>query len=874
MMNPKKIFLKDYQAPTFEILSTELFFDIQEDLCRVRQISKYRTLRAEQELFLDGEELQLEDIKVNGQSLTKEAYSLVSEGLKIHQVPSEFTLEIATRLEPSKNTSLEGLYAADNGKILCTQCEAQGFRRITYFMDRPDVMTNYLVHIQADPRRFPVLLSNGDLIAKKSLPDGRYEVSWRDPHKKPCYLFALVAGDLGVVKDHFITQSGRRISLEIFSAHGTQDRCAHAMQSLKKSMAWDEKRFGREYDLSTYMIVATDDFNAGAMENKGLNIFNSRLVFANSKTASDSDYYNIESVIAHEYFHNWTGNRVTLRDWFHLSLKEGLTVFRDQEFSMDMSSREMVRIENVADLRSDQFAEDAGPNAHPIRPEFCYAVDNFFTSTIYEKGSEVIRMMQTMVGRPGFRKGMDLYFDRFDGKAVIIEDFAQAIADANTNVKSQSWDQFKLWYSQAGTPKVKVSESFSAKDRTYTLHLEQSCEPTPDQPVKSPFHIPLVIGLLDDNGQEVSIRHPDITANSEGQMILHLKNSEEIFTFTGLNSRPHLSLNRQFSAPIHLDFEQSLADRVFLLENDTDSFNRWESAQALEILQFHELLKDPKHAVSKPLLEALRKLSVRSELPEDFRAALLTLPDDSYLSQLIETLDGPLLFRARQSFELQIATALETELLDLYQQWHGKNIESKEPVDFGRRRLKNTALAYLAQIEKHLPLVSKQYETATIMTDETVGFSILVDQAETLRNAAIERFHDRWKSESLVMNKWFTVQALSHSTETFETVVRLMDHPQFNIKNPNRVYSLLSRFGENLVRFHDPAQPTYSFMADRILELDKINPQVATRVVGCFDVWKKLTEMQKKKAHSELERLVRGGLSKNTYEIVSKQLAD
>ncbi len=872
-MKPGQIFLSDYKAPTYQILSTELTFNIENDVCRVLQKSSYKSIYSNSPphaLFLDGSEsLILESIKLNGIELSASAYRVAPEGLTLAAPPAEFNIEITTLLGPHTNSSLEGLYAANNGQMLCTQCEAQGFRKITYFLDRPDVMTIFTVHIQADKKKYPTLLSNGNLTQSKLLDNGRLQVTWHDPHKKPCYLFALVAGDLGLLKDEFKTLSGAKVSLEIYSAHGTQARCHHAMESLKKSMAWDEQRFGREYDLSTYMIVAADDFNAGAMENKGLNIFNSRLVFADSATATDVDYFNIEGVIAHEYFHNWTGNRVTLRDWFHLSLKEGLTVFRDQEFSMDMSSREMVRIDSVADLRSRQFAEDAGPNAHPIRPESCFAVDNFFTSTIYEKGSEVIRMMQTMVGRPGFRKGMDLYFSRHDGQAVVIEDFAKAIADAN----NQNWEQFKLWYSQAGTPQIKVQESYSDNDQSYTVEIEQSCPPTPNQTTKKPFHIPLVIGLLDERGVELEFTHPQVAVNSEGQKLIHLKEQKQSYIFKNLKSRPHLSINRQFSAPITVNFERSLAEHIFMLRHDTDSFNRWEASQVIMAEQFKVLLKDTANKIDKRYLEALGELVTNTDLPEDFRAALLTLPDNEYLSQSLAMIDGPSLHNARSNFQKQIAQALEVSLISLYKQFHGINTQSKSAKDFGRRRLKNLALRYLCHIETHLPLAVQQQQNAANMTDEVAALSILVDQPKELRSTAIHGFYERWKNESLVLNKWFQTQALSTSTETFATVVELMKHPDFNIKNPNRVYAVLLRFGENLVRFHDEKNPTYKFMADQIIAIDKINPQVATRVAGAFDTWQKLAPDQKKKAHVELQRMAQSGLSKNTYEIVSKQLA-
>lgn len=870
----KKIFLKDYQAPDFEIASIDLSFDLYEDFCRVQSKLQIRKLNKKAaDLFLDGEDLELVKIELNN---TLPKYELQTYGIKILNVPEEFNLEIETKIKPAENTTLSGLYKS--GDIFVTQCEAQGFRRITYFMDRPDVMTKYTVSIAADPKKFPVLLANGDRVARKKLDDGRQEVTWSDPFKKPSYLFALVAGDLGVIKDSFTTMSGKKVALEIYAAHGKQDRCQHAMDSLKKSMKWDEERFGREYDLSTYMIVAADDFNAGAMENKGLNIFNSKLVFADSKTATDGDYYNIESVIAHEYFHNWTGNRVTLRDWFHLSLKEGLTVFRDQEFSMDMSSRAMVRIDNVADLRASQFSEDAGPNAHPIRPASCYAVDNFYTSTIYEKGAEVIRMMQTMVGRPGFRKGMDLYFERFDGHAVIIEDFANAIAEPN----KQNWEQFKLWYSQAGTPQVKVNENYDPASKTYELTLSQTCPPTSQERAeniqKKPFHVPLMIGLLNEQGQDLTLDSDKVVKNTEGQSLIHLKAESEKFVFKNVASRPVLSLNRQFSAPIHLDWKADFKDLLFLMKKDTDAFNRWEASQKIYQQAFSDLIAKAKAKpgqnleIASNLVDAFSSVLTDSSLDPDLKAKLMALPADDYLAQLEPVIVAPAFFQARQSLEKAFAKATASELEKIYFEFHGKNVQSRDAKDFGKRRLKNTALAYLTQLTEKQNLVKAQFDNAQIMTDQQSALSIMSELQNDLRDYAIETFYTQWKSEFLVVNKWFATQAAAAHPKTFSTVQKLMTHPDFTLKNPNKVYALLRTFGDNLVAFHDPNQDTYLFMADQLLEVDRINPYVAARVAGCFDVWTRLTPPQMKKAHEQLERLMSAGLSKNTHEIISKNL--
>jgi aminopeptidase N len=874
MSAPKKIYLKDYQAPDFQVEALSLNFDLHEEHCLVTAHSKIKSLKKDAPLFLDGENLELIEIKINDQ-IPK--YELRPHGLEILSPPDQFDLKIITKIKPQENTSLEGLYKS-NGTF-CTQCEAQGFRKITYFMDRPDVMTSYQVRIEADQTKYPVLLSNGNKLGEKNLPNGRHEVHWQDPFKKPCYLFALVAGDLGKIQDQFTTSSGKKVALEIYSAHGTQKRCEFAMQALKRSMLWDEKRFGREYDLSQYMIVAIDDFNAGAMENKGLNVFNSRLVFADPQTATDDDYNRIDSVIAHEYFHNWTGNRVTLRDWFHLSLKEGLTVFRDQEYSMDHSSRALVRIDNVDDLRNYQFSEDAGPNAHPIRPASCFAVDNFFTSTIYEKGAEVIRMMQTIVGRPGFRKGMDLYFKRHDGQAVIIEDFAKAIADAN----QQNWDQFKLWYSQAGTPKISVHENFDPAQKRYSLRLEQNCSLTsreieeglnPED--KKPFHIPLLIGLIDKDGKEIPLKSNSLEINSEGKNLIHLKKKTETFLFEDVSEKPVLSINREFSSPILVDFAPSTRDLILQSKFDSDLFNRWDAWQKVYLTELKNLIQahqdKKKLKPTGDIIDAFSLTAKNQDLNPALKAVLMTMPSYDLMAQANEILDADAFLQAKESLRASFAHQAQVFLLQDYQKYHGKNIFSQDIQEIGNRRLKNTALVYLSYLPEYQSMVLSQLTEAKTMTDAESAFGILLGLESNLRDQATEIFYERYKNESLVLNKWFAAQASSKHAQTFHTVQNLMNHPEFNIKNPNRVYSLLRSFGDNLIRFHSGNGETYRFMSDQIMILDKLNPQVAARVAGSFDLWTKLPLLLKEKAHAELERLVRHGLSQNTHEIISNAL--
>jgi aminopeptidase N len=864
-MKQEKIFLKDYKSPAYSVDSVHLDFHLNEDFCRVQARSKMKRLRDES-LELNGVDLDLISVKVDGRALDAHEYDQTPELLILKNLPEHFTLEVETRLEPQNNTSLEGLYKS--GSIFCTQCEAQGFRKITYFLDRPDVMTSYSVTIEADKKQYPVLLSNGDRLKVEDLGNGRHKAHWRDPHKKPCYLFALVAGDLGVIKDTFTTVSGRKVNLEVYAAHGKQDRCRHAMASLKKAMKWDEDTFGLQYDLNDYMIVAIDDFNAGAMENKGLNIFNSRLVLADKNSATDADFQAIESVVAHEYFHNWTGNRVTLRDWFQLSLKEGLTVFRDQEFSADMLDRGVQRIEDVDSLRAGQFAEDAGPNAHPVRPESCMAVDNFFTMTIYEKGAEVIRMMQTIVGRKGFRKGMDEYFRRHDGQAVTTEDFAAAISEPN----GKNFDQFRLWYSQAGTPVVKVTENYDGARAEYRLTLEQSCPPTPQQETKKPFYIPLMMGLLDAHGRELPLNCQKISRNSDGQFLIELKEAREEFVFTEVAEKPTLSILREFSAPVNLQWATPDENYYFLMEKDLDSFNRREAAQRMGLKALSALIAQARQGVAlkpdEPFIKAMSAVIRDGALDPAFKAKMLQLPSDAILAQAEAVLDAGAFLKARKSLRAALARENRSALLEIYQ--HSHKID-----DAKHRQLKNTALAYLAELdEKPLwELVSQQYKQATNMTDRMAAMVILAQGESEDRATALEKFYQDWKDDSVVINKWFTAQAVSTRPATLNEVKKLCQHPAFNINNPNNVYSLLRAFGANLVRFHDSQEEAYGFYADKILEIDEKNPQVAARLCAAFNFVGKLDPVMKEKALTQIRRMVaKESLSKNSRELLQSAL--
>ncbi len=870
-MTQEKIYLKDYKAPSFEVKNINLDFNLNEDVCTVIATSQITKKDAKASLILNGEDLKLVSIKIDGTLVTD--FQVTKEELTIPQVPTTFNLEIITELQPQNNTSLEGLYKS-NG-IFCTQCEAQGFRRITYFFDRPDIMTSYSVTIEADKTKYPVLLSNGDRIKIEDLGNNRHKAFWRDPHKKPCYLFALVAGDLGVIRGDYTTTSGRKVNLEVYAAHGKQDRCHHALESLKKSMKWDEDTFGLEYDLNDYMIVAIDDFNAGAMENKGLNIFNSRLVLADSNSATDADFHAIESVVAHEYFHNWTGNRVTLRDWFQLSLKEGLTVFRDQEFSADIGDRGVQRINDVDALRIGQFAEDAGPNAHPVRPESCMAVDNFFTMTIYEKGSEVIRMMQNIVGRKGFRKGMDEYFRRHDGQAVTTEDFAAAISEPN----GKDFTQFRKWYHQAGTPVVKVQEIYYADKGTLELHLEQNCPATPGQPTKEPFHIPLMMGLLDKNGKELALNCPDITVNSDGKSLIELKSQKAVYTFTGLTEKPILSILREFSAPINLVWEASDEDIYFLMEKDTDSFNRREMSQKISQKLLSSMISQAR-AGKNPEADARFIKAMGGVINDDsmdpaFRAQMLQLPSYAVLAQSESVLDAKAFLQAKRALILNIASTHKEGLLKIYKKYHGVDTKSHSSKVFGHRQLKNLALSYLARLghEDTLKLVHAQYWNAENMTDRMMALTILADSDSNYRTEALDDFYNTWKNDAVVINKWFAAQSTTTRGQILDDVKALTQHPAFNLANPNNVYSLLRNFGGNMVKFNDPDLDAYEFYADKIIEIDKLNPQVAARLCAAFNYVQKLDPQMKERALKAIKRIVAvPDLSKNSRELLQSAL--
>lgn len=871
---PKTTYLSDYCPPEYLIDKVDLRFDLDEGETRVySSLSMLRNPVSEiagQSLRLHGEQLELLSISLNGTELEADAYTLDEEGVTIHQVPERFTLESSVRIKPQENTALEGLY--QSGTMFCTQCEAEGFRKITWFLDRPDVMSRFTTTIVADRDRYPVLLSNGNLIDQELLQDGRHKVTWEDPFAKPAYLFALVAGDLRFIEDRFTTASGRDVDLRIYVEPENIDKCDHAMESLKNAMAWDEERYGREYDLDIFMIVAVNDFNMGAMENKGLNIFNSKYVLARPDTATDRDFQGIEGVIGHEYFHNWTGNRITCRDWFQLSLKEGLTVFRDQEFSAGMGSRGVKRIEDVRLLRAHQFAEDAGPMAHPIRPDSYIEINNFYTLTVYEKGAEVVRMQHNLLGIDAYRKAMDLYFERHDGQAVTTDDFVRCMEDAG----GIDLAQFKRWYTQAGTPELQVTGAYDATARSYTLTVQQSCPPTPGQPEKSPLHIPLAIGLLDQRGDDLPIRLEGETESVSGTRILSLHRESEQFRFVDLPREPVPSLLRGFSAPVKLSYEYSDSELMFLMAQDSDGFNRWDAAQTLTQRIILKRVAEPGVHLPDGFVEAVRSALTDPVSDKALLAEVLTLPAESYLGDQMEQVDVAGIHAAREGLKSQLAAALRNDFMAVYKANREQDAYQPDPVSIGRRSLRNLCLSYLMQLDDDevFQLCIGQYTAGHNMTDIMAAITLLADRSGVESEGILIDFHQRWKDDPLVLDKWFTVQALSKRPDALEQVKRLMQHPAFSITNPNKVRALVGAFcSGNVIHFHAADGEGYAFLADRVLELDAINPQVAARMLRIMSRWRRYDPSRQSLMKSQFQRIINSdGISKDLFEIASKSL--
>ena len=894
---PIAVLREAYTAPAFWVDTVDLCFDL--DPAKTRVLNKM-TLRRNpdvpaQALRLDGEELNLARVLVNGAgtSFKMDGNVLVLENLPEGTEP--FALEIFTTCQPAKNTKLMGLYVSNDSFF--TQCEAEGFRRITYFLDRPDVMASYTVTLRADKAKYPVLLSNGNLVEQGPLDDGRHFAKWVDPHKKPCYLFALVAGQLVSREQRITSRAGRDHLLQVYVRPGDLDKTEHAMNSLMASVAWDEARFGLPLDLERFMIVATSDFNMGAMENKGLNIFNTKYVLASQATATDVDFSNIESVVGHEYFHNWTGNRITCRDWFQLSLKEGLTVFRDQEFSQDLcaepSARAVKRIEDVRVLRTAQFPEDAGPMAHPVRPDSYIEINNFYTVTIYEKGAEVVRMMQTLAGaagvsqRAGFARGMKLYFERFDGQAVTCDDFAQAIADANPESPlARLLPQFKRWYSQAGTPRVGARGEYDAQAQTYTLHFSQSCAPTPGQSEKQPFVIPISLGLVGaTSGAALPLHVQGSTAQTSHLFVL--TQASESITFENVAEEPVPSILRGFSAPVVLDFDYSDAQLLTLLAHDTDAFNRWEAGQRLALRSATAAVASTETNgvwLNADYVEAMRAVLRHPTLDAAFKELVLTLPSEAYIAEQLALVDPQRVHAVRESMRLQLASALHGEWEQAFAENQDNGAYSPDPVSSGRRSLSGMALGFLClhAVQSGDTVwpgkTLQRFKDAGNMTDRFNALQALVGSGHALAAPALARFHSLFKDEALVLDKWFALQAGApdRGGNVLPAVRQLLAHPDFNLRNPNRARSVIFSYcSGNPGGFHRPDAAGYVFWSERVIELDSTNPQVAARLARAMDRWKRLAEPYRSAACEALKRVAaKSDLSNDVREVVERALAD
>ena len=875
---PRAIYLKDYQQPDYWIDTTALTFELGEDSTLVTSVLNLRLNDAKTHeqlpaLPLHGQEMDLISVAIDDKAVPADQYTVDSEQLILQPNNKAFELTITTRIKPQDNTSLEGLYRS--GGMYCTQCEAEGFRKITYYQDRPDVMSVFTTTVVADKAKYPVLLSNGNAVNRKDLDGGRHSVTWNDPFKKPAYLFALVAGNLEFVEDTFTTMSGREVTLRIFVEPHNISKCDHAMLSLKKSMTWDEEIYGREYDLDIFMIVAVDDFNMGAMENKGLNIFNSSCVLARPDTATDGSFQRIEAIVAHEYFHNWSGNRVTCRDWFQLSLKEGFTVFRDAEFTADMNSRTVKRVEDVNVLRSHQFVEDAGPMAHPIRPDSFIEISNFYTLTIYEKGAEVVRMIHNIVGKDGFRKGTDLYFDRHDGQAVTTEDFVAAMEDAN----GVDLAQFRRWYSQAGTPVLDVTDAYSEETQEYQLTIRQSCPATPGQDTKEPFHIPVAVGLLDGEGEPMPLDSTGLTTQ-----VLDLKEEEQTFVFSGMDERPLPSLLRDFSAPVRLNYDYSRDDLIFLMSHDEDGFNRWDSSQRLAVDVLLELVGDiqdgKKPVVDTRLIDAYGQVLADTSLDKAMVAEILSLPSETWLAEQMDVIDVDAIHQARDFVKQQLASALKDQFVALYQQLDIEKPYRPEAEDIAERTLKNTCMAYLVELDDvvGVELADRQFAKATNMTDSIAALNCLVGaahaSASAASEAALEKFAGQWVDDTNVMDMWFSAQSGCTRTGTLSKVRALMEHKAFDKKNPNKMRSVVSVFcGRNLVNFHDASGSGYEFLADEVIRVDALNPQLASRLITPLTRWKRYDEGRKTLMQKAMKRIQSHDLSRDVFEVVSKSMA-
>lgn len=873
---PQAVYLKDYQIPNFLTDEVELHIDLKDDVTVVKSHMRIRHHRLANDqnrnLVLNGEELTLESIRLNGKQLAAGDYILTNKTLTIPNAPDDIDLEIVVKIYPQNNTALSGLYRS--GQTYCTQCEAHGFRRITYFQDHPDILSRFITTIYADAKRFPILLSNGNLVDSGSLPHDRHWAKWSDPFKKPSYLFAMVAGDFDLLADKFTTVSGRDIDLKIYVEKGYVDQAKHAMYSLKEAMSWDEKTYGREYDLDIYMIVAIGDFNMGAMENKGLNIFNTACILAKPETATDSDFIHVLAVVGHEYFHNWSGNRVTCRDWFQLSLKEGLTIFREQSFTEDTLSEPVMRIQEVNYLRESQFPEDAGPLAHPVRPDSYIEINNFYTSTVYNKGSEVLRMLQTILGKGLFRKGMDLYFAKYDGQAVTIDDYVQTMED----VSGIDLTQFKRWYSQAGTPVVTATDHYDAAQKRYTLTFKQSCSATPGQPVKQPFYIPIKLGLLAADGSAI----PLSLAENKLETVLAFTEPEQTFVFKNIVSKPVPSLLRHFSAPVKLHYAYSDEDLYFLCLNDTDAFNSWEAAQKYALNVMLKLITDYQQRLSltvpHELIEMYLQIIGRHSKDQFFTAELLTLPSEKYIGEQMSVVDVDAIHSVREFVLREIAAALHLKLAEVYRQCHDvSGFYEFDMHSIGKRQLKNRCLSYLMLLPQYHPIGIEQFTAAlkVNMTDTQAALITLANSDSPSRQQALNQFYTTWQQDALVVDKWLAIQAAAKLPDTLQQVQQLTKHEAFDLKNPNKVYALIGSFGRNAACFHASNGDGYVFLREVIQQLDKLNPQVAARMVKPLTSWRRYDKERQKLMCKQLELLLQDkSISSDLFELVSKSLAE
>jgi aminopeptidase N len=869
----------DYRPPAFLVARLALEFDLDPEATRVVATLDFQRNPAASDahspLILDGEHQDGVQVLLDGKPVAAKRLVFTADSLRLVDPPDAGRLTITSHSAPVRNLALEGLYLSSG--VFCTQCESEGFRRITYFPDRPDVLAVYTVTIRASHAHCPVLLSNGNLVERGPLPGGRHFATWHDPYPKPSYLFALVAGDLAALEDSFTTMNGRNVHLAIYSTPRNLPRCTHAMASLKRAMRWDEEHFGREYDLDRFMIFCADDFNLGAMENKGLNIFNSKLVLADPETATDDDFAAIEGVVGHEYFHNWTGNRVTCRDWFQLSLKEGLTVFRDQEFSSDMGSRAVERINAVELLRRVQQPEDAGPMAHPIRPDEYQEISNFYTSTVYEKGAEVIRMQQTLLGPDGFRRGMDLYFARHDGQAVTCDDFVAAMQDAN----SVDLRQFRRWYGQAGTPVVQARGRYDAAARTYTLEVEQATAPTPGQPTKLPFHIPLAVGLLGPDGHDLPLQLEGEAHAGGTDRVLDVREPKQSFRFVNVAAPPVPSLARGLSAPISLEFEYSDADLALLAAHDSDPVNRWDAAQRCQVGAIVALAAD--HRAGRSLVLPQSLVDLAGSLLDDersdpaLRALALSPPDIAYLIALQTPYDVDGVVAAREFLVRELAVRLRGPLERTIERHRARGPYAPTKEQSAQRRLRNVALRFVGAIDDapaHA-LVTAQFTAADNMTDTIAALTAVANSGSAARDDLFARFEARWRDEPLVLDKWFALEATSARADALARVQGLVTHPRFNSRNPNRVRSLVGAFAlRNFPRFHERDGTGYAFVADQVLSLDGMNPNLAARIASAFELWKHYPEPRRGLMQAALQRIAAAELSPDVGEIVTRSLSD